>query len=334
MLHKSVENRQWNIAEILMMKGADLNVRDIKGQTPLMIELDRREYSANISFVEQLMPRVNVNIPNNDMESLLHVALRQGNDEVADYLLRHGADVTAENRDGLSPLELFYSLCPPHPKPANHSERRSVGRRRRHRNKIERHIIVDVDINNILYNGCMALFYREGIEDNHFLASLKNLLLFCKPLRLSSVEFKFDYNGAVGSCSIYFDNCYQECIPRELPAKIIIKLIYLVSCMLRETGCVIATIPSKIVRILPENCSEVDLYLAEETDKVWDEYSNDSVQTLQKICSFSVRRNMGVFKRDCYAKLDLPLELQKAVSFESVAEDLLAKWKMAVGNSN
>ena len=48
MLHLAVEKWQWNIAEMLVNKSADLNVHNAKGQTALMIEVDRWCANENI----------------------------------------------------------------------------------------------------------------------------------------------------------------------------------------------------------------------------------------------------------------------------------------------
>jgi len=50
--------------------------------------------------------------PHIPTDTPLHLALRQGWLDVARILVQHGADVTARNKDGTTPLHLVSSVTP------------------------------------------------------------------------------------------------------------------------------------------------------------------------------------------------------------------------------
>jgi ankyrin repeat protein len=101
-LHYAV-NRGYNeIVQLLMEHGADVNVADEKGLTPVMIAAARR----NITLLLRLLKQgVDINRKTNAGATALTYAACQGSSQAVEILLAHGADPNiGEDSEGNAPL--------------------------------------------------------------------------------------------------------------------------------------------------------------------------------------------------------------------------------------
>ena len=85
----------------LLSKGADVHIANDKGKTILMkICKDGLEQSLQ----ELLQWPIKINQTDNQGDTPLHYAARQGQDRIIKYLLKKGAKIRT-NKNGLTPLE-------------------------------------------------------------------------------------------------------------------------------------------------------------------------------------------------------------------------------------
>lgn len=122
------------VVDLLLQLGADPNVRDGRGRTPLMVAIaEGRIYGRKdgVGWIERYVPQrliegqedwahrgvepvlallaMGANVGLSDPEGLtvLHYAARSDyNVEIAEILMRHGADIHARDNSGRTPLEL------------------------------------------------------------------------------------------------------------------------------------------------------------------------------------------------------------------------------------
>ena len=89
------------LCERFLAEGADVNVRDEDGCTPLLWAV----LSGDLSSVEMFIANgAEVNSRNNDGETPLHWAATTGNLPIAKLLISKGADVNARDEFGITPL--------------------------------------------------------------------------------------------------------------------------------------------------------------------------------------------------------------------------------------
>lgn len=108
-LHYAARGGQPEIAEFLLLRGANPNAQDNFGDTPLM---DALKYSS-VDVVEKLLlhPRINVKISNCDGATALHIASERGDAKVIQKILEKGADVDHKDDLGNTPLVTALSQC-------------------------------------------------------------------------------------------------------------------------------------------------------------------------------------------------------------------------------
>ncbi|MDQ7826852.1 MAG: ankyrin repeat domain-containing protein [Candidatus Eremiobacteraeota bacterium] len=98
--------RTCSIARLLIEKGASINARSVKGETPLFEAL---RYGQR-DMVELLIKRgADVNARNARGSTPLHRAARMGSGELAELLLRYRAEVNMRDCEGRTPLHLVES---------------------------------------------------------------------------------------------------------------------------------------------------------------------------------------------------------------------------------
>jgi len=97
----AVKNNLFDIYKILIANGADVNLPDSDGITPLM-------YASNIEIVKDLIKRgANVDVKNKYGETALN---RSKNIELIKCLIENGADVNVKDHNGQSLLLKAYKL--------------------------------------------------------------------------------------------------------------------------------------------------------------------------------------------------------------------------------
>lgn len=99
---KPVEH-QPAIFDLLLAKGADVNVQDTIGSTPLMLAIGSK---LKDKVVDLLKKGARVDIKNNDKETALHYAVEENNSAALKLLIKAGADLNAQDKYGRTPLHI------------------------------------------------------------------------------------------------------------------------------------------------------------------------------------------------------------------------------------
>ena len=81
----------------------DLNIKNSRDQTPLLIALDSEQHSIAQTLIDE---GANVNIVNSEGLTLLHQALIKKDMRSAMFLLNYGADIQMRTRSNETPLQL------------------------------------------------------------------------------------------------------------------------------------------------------------------------------------------------------------------------------------
>lgn len=97
-LHLACSHDNAEIVQFLVSKGANAKAMDKDGETPLHLAAN---YTNTVSHVTTLSDAgCDINARNNALESALIIALRESRQEMADALIKLGADVNVHMRDG------------------------------------------------------------------------------------------------------------------------------------------------------------------------------------------------------------------------------------------
>ena len=107
-LHAAVDSPNTNVAmvEILIRRGADVNIRDKHGQTPLCYLIDNLSQRDSLDSVLKLLLKHGGDLSALDHlgNTLLHHATRCGHITSMEYLLKQGCNVNARNVQNVTPL--------------------------------------------------------------------------------------------------------------------------------------------------------------------------------------------------------------------------------------
>lgn len=88
-----------------MENGADLNIADIRGATPL----HRAASKGNLSIVKLLLEcgdKLKINVRDVYGNTALHLACEEDRQEIAKLLVDYGADLEIKNKEEKTPLDL------------------------------------------------------------------------------------------------------------------------------------------------------------------------------------------------------------------------------------
>lgn len=93
---------------MLLAKGADVNARNNKGETPLHLAAS---FSGNTDIIKLLLVHgAKVTLMANDGKTPLHYAAWNASPNATKLLPAHGADVDARDNAGLTPLQMTVGL--------------------------------------------------------------------------------------------------------------------------------------------------------------------------------------------------------------------------------
>ncbi len=101
-LYYAIDHGDAMLLQLLLKKGANVNVKDLFRDTPLHLAI----YRSNKEITEILLQnRADVTVKDLCGDTPLHLAIRGNNEEIAEILLNNGADVNTQNNDGKTPLD-------------------------------------------------------------------------------------------------------------------------------------------------------------------------------------------------------------------------------------
>ncbi|KAM3142490.1 hypothetical protein pb186bvf_005392 [Paramecium bursaria] len=102
-LHYAVNNRNIEIAQILLEAGADANSPTKMGTTPLHLACLRH----CIELVQLLIQyKVDINCYDSQRNTPLHMAAESGDEDILDFLLKNGANANQKNQKQCIPLDV------------------------------------------------------------------------------------------------------------------------------------------------------------------------------------------------------------------------------------
>jgi hypothetical protein len=111
LLHTSTITYQVDVVQWLLSHGADPNLGENLGWTPLLL-------AASNGWLEiaqiLLQHNADTNLPDDGYRTPLHLASESGHPNVAQLLLEHGVDVNARDKSGSTPLHLASRVGPWH----------------------------------------------------------------------------------------------------------------------------------------------------------------------------------------------------------------------------
>ncbi|MEO0202771.1 MAG: ankyrin repeat domain-containing protein [candidate division WOR-3 bacterium] len=106
-LLESVSRGELSKTKDFINKGADINIKNNNGKTPLHIAVEN-EYEDIVKLL--LEKNVDVNIKDNEGNTPLHKAVKNGNYFIIKELLKFGADKNIKNNEGKTPFDLAKEL--------------------------------------------------------------------------------------------------------------------------------------------------------------------------------------------------------------------------------
>lgn len=110
-LHIAINANRFAAARVLLEAGADANVPDKRGNTPLHMVERLQSSVRKKEFVQLLKDHgADLNIRNSDGEALLHIAVKKRDDELIKFLLSLGVSSMVKNNEGKTPKALARDL--------------------------------------------------------------------------------------------------------------------------------------------------------------------------------------------------------------------------------
>lgn len=109
-LHNSIRNIEFDITKKLVLQGADVNVEDGKGRTPLfyfgLTQRDPDDYDVDFRSIGEFLINHGADINHRDHngDTPLHNTVE--NSRISELLISKGADVNAKNNEGVTPLHI------------------------------------------------------------------------------------------------------------------------------------------------------------------------------------------------------------------------------------
>ena len=102
-LHLAVVNENASVVEVLLKNGANVDVKDSVGNTPLLNAISFSGSSPKITtfLIEH---GADVHVVDTDKKTCLHLAMENDNDKLVVTLLKCGVSVRAEDKNGWTPL--------------------------------------------------------------------------------------------------------------------------------------------------------------------------------------------------------------------------------------
>ncbi|KAK9873394.1 hypothetical protein WA026_022457 [Henosepilachna vigintioctopunctata] len=98
------------LLERMLREGADPNIHDGNGNTPLHIMCAQKEMKKSLSFVRLLLEyNADINSTNNEGKTPLHLAIENVCEEMVDFLLKNDADINIADKNGVTPPMLSFS---------------------------------------------------------------------------------------------------------------------------------------------------------------------------------------------------------------------------------
>lgn len=101
LLHIACQTRNYDMALMLIMRGADIDIRDGNGRTPLVFCIEIKAENIAQLLIER---GATVDIKNSAGQSTLHLCAVNGCPRIANWLIDRGVDVDDKNKEGETPL--------------------------------------------------------------------------------------------------------------------------------------------------------------------------------------------------------------------------------------
>ncbi|KAF8245485.1 ankyrin [Wilcoxina mikolae CBS 423.85] len=106
------EGHRREIIDLLISGGADLIAADKDGRTPLhwaLMTRDAKKFKAHPSTFEYLIQRdALINAKDNEGNTVMHIAAKDGHADLVSVLLEHHAFVSIRNHDNMTPYDIAF----------------------------------------------------------------------------------------------------------------------------------------------------------------------------------------------------------------------------------